>query len=187
MSVGHFMEEVWDYCRAVFHSRNVWRQPQDWRRVCAILSSHSTWSHCWSEHRVNVKCPTKEFMYLFNISGLWRKNVMLSTWYQQHGSRDSSVGIVTRMGVGPTGNYGSFTGWSRKFFPMRPNQLCGTLSPLGWPDIPFCWTCHLFDRNFACRCTFLKNWYTIFVTFRSYIIDTLIITSLKLVATNFRN
>lgn len=152
LSVGHFFEEVWNYCRAKFHSRNVSRQPQDWRRVCAILS-------CWSERRVYVKCPTKKFMYLFKISGLWKENVMLITWYQQHGSHDSSVGIVTRMGIGPAVNYGSFTGWSRKFFPTRPNQLCGTLSPLGWPDIPFFWTFHLFDRNFACRCTFFKNWY----------------------------
>jgi hypothetical protein len=154
MSVGNFMEEDWANCRAKFHRHNVSRQPLDWRRVCAILNSHSSRPRCWSGRRVYVKCSTNEFMYSFNISGLWRKIVMLSTWYQQHGSRDSSVGIKTRMGVEPMGNYGSFIGWSRKFFPARPNQLCGTLSPLGWPDIPFFWTCNLFDCNFACRRTF---------------------------------
>jgi hypothetical protein len=122
MSVGHFMEEVWAHCRAKFYRRNVSRQPQDWRRVCAILSSHSTWPHCWSGRRFYVKCSTMEFMYLFNISGLWRKNVMPSTWYQQHGRRDSSVGIVSRLGFDQRGiMVRSPAGvWTRrKFFPTR--------------------------------------------------------------------
>jgi len=37
MSVGHFMEEVWAHCRAQVY-RRVSRQPQDRRRVCAILT-----------------------------------------------------------------------------------------------------------------------------------------------------